>query len=74
MAHSENFLRRVIWVQDIVIQYRKKGVSDKWVYYNVIENTPPFISYETFRKYMCINAKAELKELKNEYNTIKTNG
>lgn len=59
-AHGENYLKRVVYVQDLVLRYKKKGVSAKWVYDNVVYNMPPFISYETFRKYMCMNAKKEL--------------
>lgn len=68
MPHSENFLKKVIFVQDIVIQHKRSGATAKWVYENVIKDMPPFISYETFRKYMCINAKAKLTALKNSEN------
>lgn len=68
MAHSENYLKKVIFVQDIVIEHKNRGTSAKWVYDNVIKDMPPFISYETFRKYMCINAKAKLTALRNNLN------
>lgn len=60
-----NFLKTVIDIQEIVSNYKHKGVSQKWVYDNVIDapGSHFHITYCTFRKYMTINAKAELKKL-----------
>lgn len=64
-------LKRIIAVQNVVIAYRKKGVTQKWIYENVIAETF-FISKSTFDRYMCSRAKHELnKILQNEHdNTI----
>lgn len=66
MAYSRiNYLKTVIDIQNIVEQHRRKGVSQKWVYDNVI-NAPEstyHITYATFKKYMCVNAKFEIKKI-----------
>lgn len=57
-----NFLRTVIDVQNIVIEHKKRGATQRWIYENII-NAPGssyHMSYETFRRYMGINAKAEI--------------
>jgi hypothetical protein len=66
MAYNRiNYLRTVIDIQNIVAEFQRKGVSQKWVYYNVINaaGSVYHITYSTFRKYMCVNAKAQLKQL-----------
>jgi len=60
---SENFLLRVIEIQAIMLEYKKKGVSQTWVYFNVIRDRY-HISQSTFNNYMCMRAKAKLTELK----------
>ncbi len=60
-----NYLKTVLSIQKLVQHYKKKGVSQKWVFDNVI-NQPEYpvnITYATFRKYMCVNAKADLNKL-----------
>lgn len=63
-----NFLKTVIAVQQLVQLHKRKGVSQKWVFDHIIDTVeyPLNISYGTFRKYMCINAKHELKQITNE--------
>lgn len=66
MGYSRvNHLRTVLVIQEIVETYKKKGVSQKWVYDNIIDKPeyPVNITYATFRRYMCINAKLELTKI-----------
>lgn len=49
-------------IQRIVLEHKRKGTYQKWVYDNLIRDRY-FISYATFNRYLCINAKKELKEL-----------
>ena len=62
MARSENTLRKIIAVQEIVLHCKHLGKPQTWIYINVI--APNFyISKSTFDRYMGINAKKELKDL-----------
>ena len=64
MAYNrENILQRMVDIQDIVNESkRKKGSSQKWVYENIIY--PQYrISYDCFNKYISYPAKMELKKL-----------
>lgn len=72
MTHNILTLKRIVAVQNVVLEYRKKGVSQKWIYENVIAETF-FISKSTFDRYMCSRAKHELNKLmENEHsNTSK---
>jgi hypothetical protein len=71
---ANNFLKRVIEVQNIVLHERElHGTSQKRVYEEKIKEQY-HISYSTFTKWMCRNAKLELSKLeKDANNTIKTN-
>jgi len=56
------FLKRVIQVQDSYRKHEKNGAPDTWIYKNVIE--PQYhISMSTFRKYLTISARRQLREL-----------
>lgn len=60
--NKRNILERVILIQNVTLEHTKKGVSQVWVYNNIIY--PRFmISYSCYNKYLSRNAKAELKEL-----------
>lgn len=64
MAYQrEFFLEKVIEVQNIALKHRKEGLFFKEIYHNYIEKQY-HISKRTFDSYMGINAKKELKELK----------
>ncbi len=66
MAYNrENFLIRVLKVQEITLRYRKDGLFFKEIFYLHIESQFN-ISKRTFDAYLGINAKKELKELKQE--------
>lgn len=63
MAYNRrNYLNKVIKVQDLTLQYTKKGSTQQWVFDNII--APEFnISIGTYYNYLACNAKAELKKL-----------
>jgi hypothetical protein len=71
MAYNRKYLlRKVIKIQALVIAGNKKGVSNKWVYYNEIADVYD-ISYDTFKRYVGINAKKELDELEKKEAAIR---
>lgn len=61
--NKENFLKRVIEVQEITWHYRQRGLFYKEIYHNYIEKQFK-ISKRTFSKYLGISAKRDLKSLK----------
>lgn len=62
MAYNNyNTLRRMVEVQNIVLEHKKRGASQIWVYENVIAPTF-FISFSTFNRYLAYPAKRELRE------------
>ncbi|MBN1187016.1 MAG: hypothetical protein JXB49_32360 [Bacteroidales bacterium] len=60
--NKANRLKRIIAIQDIVIEHKQKGITQEWVYQNVIYPRY-FIGKRTFYEYLGTNAKAELKKL-----------
>lgn len=63
MAYTRrNLLQRMIKVQNITLEYKSKGSTQKWVYENVIK--PRYdISRSTYYDYLGTNAKLQLKLL-----------
>lgn len=62
----KNLLRRIIKIQDIVSEHKRRGVTQKWVFDNVIADQFD-ISYSTFNNYLSYPAKLELTRMqKNE--------
>lgn len=60
--NRRNILKRIIEVQNITLKHTKRGVSQKWVYENII--FPRFyLSPATYYNYLSTNAKAELRKL-----------
>ncbi|MEG2276653.1 MAG: hypothetical protein RSA53_05390 [Odoribacter sp.] len=60
--NRRNILRRIVEIQNITLEHTKRGVSQKWVYENVI--FPRFyLSVATYYNYLDINARAELRKL-----------
>jgi hypothetical protein len=57
---NDNRLRRIIRIQEITLEHTKRGVTQEWVYQNVI-NPDYCISKTTFYKYLGMNAKATIK-------------
>jgi len=63
MAYNrKNFLIKVINIQQIQIDYNKKGVTNEFIFDNIIQPRY-FISRTTFYNYLTINARKELTEL-----------
>ena len=60
---NKNLLERIAAIQNVVLEYKSKGLSQVWVYRHVVKGRF-FISEATFKKYMSRNAKLELKKLK----------
>lgn len=73
MVRSKHLLKRIIAVQDTVIEHQKRGATQAWIYRNVVSSTF-FISERTFNRYLCINAKKELKEIEHECENDKAAG
>jgi hypothetical protein len=64
MAYTkENFLKRVLEIQTIVLHHRKQELFFKEIFHKHIENQY-HICKRTFDSYMGINAKKELRELR----------
>ncbi len=62
MAYSrQNLLEKILEIQQITLEYTRKGVSQQWVYENVVR--PRFyISMRTYNSYLSTNAKAQLRK------------
>ena len=62
MAYNkQNKYRKIIEIQNITIEKTNKGVSQVWVFHNIIY--PRFlISYSTYCNYLTLNAKKEIKK------------
>ena len=52
---SPHRLRKIIEIQNIVIEEKDNGRSQSWIYDNIIRDRY-FIARSTFDKYMTINA------------------
>ncbi len=74
MAYNKkNRLKRIIEIQNIVLEYQKQGLPNKKIYELHIRNRFR-ISKRTFDEYLGIPAKRDLKELiKNEKATQNKN-
>lgn len=66
MAYDrENYLKKVLRIQQIAIQHRRQELFFKEIYHKYVEKEFN-ISKRTFDTYMGINAKKELKELQDK--------
>lgn len=66
MAYNKRFLlNKVAKIQSIVAEQKKKGVSQKWTYDNLIKDAF-HISYPTFNNYLAIYVKGELEKIENK--------
>lgn len=66
MAYNRrNFLIKVCKIQDITLEHTKRGVTQQWVFDNLIKEQF-FISISTFYSYLSMNAKRELSKLAQE--------
>ena len=62
MAYNRNnILQRIVTIQEITLKHTSNGVSQEFVYENVISKTF-FISRSTYYRYLAQNAKHELKK------------
>ena len=65
MAYNKkNLLVKIIEIQELTLSLKKKGLTQKAIYRNEIENQY-MISFSSYCSYLAINAKKELKELVN---------
>lgn len=63
MAYNrKNILLKIIDIQQTALEMKQRGVSQKWIYENVIREKYQ-ISLGCFNNYLAVNAKKELKEL-----------
>ncbi len=68
MAYNrKNLLLKIIEIQETTILLKNKGVTQKWIFDNVISEKYR-ICIATFNNYLCTNAKKELKELERAKN------
>jgi hypothetical protein len=63
MAYNrENLLRRIIKVQDVVLEYKNRDVPQKRIFEKYIKDEYN-ISYSTFNEWIGIPARMQLKKL-----------
>jgi hypothetical protein len=68
---TEAFLQKIVDAQNITLDYKKKhGSTQVWIYENIIEQRYG-ISKSTYYQWLGRNAKAELRQLKNQNNENK---
>lgn len=61
--NSTNKLKRIIKIQRITLEHTAKGVTQEWIFINLIQ--PVFdISRTTYYRYLAVNARKNLKETK----------
>lgn len=65
MAYNKrNKLERIVEIQNTVLEHKRRGATQLWVYQNIIY--PQYrISYSCYNQYLAINAKRELERLNN---------
>ena len=59
--NNRNTLLKMIRVQDIVLEQKRRGVSQLFVYENLVRDTY-LISYSTFNRWLAYPAKQELRQ------------
>ena len=63
MAYNKkNLLKKIIEIQTIVLSEKKRGVSQAWIYRNLVAGKY-HISESTYNNYLAINAKHELDRI-----------
>ena len=60
--NNEYLLEKIITIQNITLDEKKKGKSQIYIYNNIIRPSF-FISFSCYNKYLARNARRELKEL-----------
>lgn len=66
MAYNRrNLLTRISKIQEITLEHTRKGVTQEWVFKNVIY--PNYtISRRTYYNWLSVNARGELRRLERE--------
>jgi len=64
--NRRNQFDRIIAIQEITIEHTNKGVSQEFIYENLIRPVY-YISKRTYYNYLSINAKRGIKELKHQF-------
>lgn len=59
---NRNILVKMIRVQDIVLEHKKRGVTQRYVFENIIKEQF-VISYSTFNRWLSYPAKQELRKV-----------
>lgn len=64
MAYNRNnYLSRIVVIQNITLEYKEKGCTQEWIYKKLIK--PNYnISRSTYYRYLGIPAKKDLKKEK----------
>lgn len=63
MAYNrKNILKRVIEIQSLTLEQTNRGVTQEWVFNNIVFPTY-LISRATYYRYLGMNAKKQLKEI-----------
>jgi hypothetical protein len=63
--NNRNLLKKIVVIQDITLQEKQRGASQVWIFENLIKEQY-CISMSTYSRYLSINAKADLKRIKNK--------
>lgn len=61
--NRKNLLRKIIEIQEITKRHQAKGVTQKWIFSNLIEKNY-HISERTYSTYLGIPAARELEKIK----------
>lgn len=59
--YSDLQLERIIKIQETTLAHTRRGVTQVWVYNNIIKHEH-HISERAYSRYLALNAKAILKE------------
>ena len=60
--NRKNILKRKIDIQNVVLEHKRHGATQEWIYENIVWPTYR-ISRRTYYDYLGENAKAELRKL-----------
>ena len=61
---NKNLLMKIVEIQNLTLEQKKRGVTQKWIYENLIAQHY-YISRTTYYNYLACNAKKQLKDLEN---------
>lgn len=62
MIRSKNYYLKVLAVQEAHLAVKKEGIMYQYVYQNHIKDIF-FISFQTYKRYLTVNAKKALTEI-----------